>query len=275
MAETINKGWLKDTSDIKFAPKTLVEQVQDSDGKLLSVYLDELNTVEVSSVQPTNETTQLWINPNVNETASLPEIKDDVINNDDTWSSSKIDSELYNLKADIIASTWALDPNSAKTLFAVANAWSSSKVNFPSEFTNEFGLLQTIWTYPGSIGKLESVRHQTLTWDGYIADRHYDNGWSNWKVKTTQEKQIKTVDVSATLKNLSWTKSNDGMCYAPLTSSTYGSKVVSATICGWGSLTPTYTVLPYITVPNKVSLMCPVNSFSQYASVTVRIVYVD
>ena len=41
MSEIINKGWLTDESGTKFAPKTLLSQVQSSDGTLLEVKIAE------------------------------------------------------------------------------------------------------------------------------------------------------------------------------------------------------------------------------------------
>lgn len=41
MSEIINKGWLTDESGTKFAPKTLLSQIQSSDGTLLEVKIAE------------------------------------------------------------------------------------------------------------------------------------------------------------------------------------------------------------------------------------------
>lgn len=50
-------------------------------------------TIEVTTSQPTKENTQVWINPNETDDFILPEVKDNVINSSDTWSSEKIDSK--------------------------------------------------------------------------------------------------------------------------------------------------------------------------------------
>ena len=43
---------------------------------------------------PTNTQTGLWINPTSNESVNIPELKDDVVNTTDTWSSKKIYDEI-------------------------------------------------------------------------------------------------------------------------------------------------------------------------------------
>lgn len=51
----------------------------------------------VSSTTPTDDNVELWINPSETESFSIPEVKDDVINVVDTWSSKKISDELTSL----------------------------------------------------------------------------------------------------------------------------------------------------------------------------------
>ena len=50
MSTTINKGWLTDNNGNKFAPKTLLSQVQTSDGKLLEVKIAEDILVVVNKI---------------------------------------------------------------------------------------------------------------------------------------------------------------------------------------------------------------------------------
>ena len=59
------------------------------------------SSVSVSKTEPTNESAEVWINPDLEENFSVPEIKDDTVNATDTWSSKKIDSELSSLKSNI------------------------------------------------------------------------------------------------------------------------------------------------------------------------------
>lgn len=49
MSDLVNKGWLEDIGGTKFAPRTLISQIQDNDGKLLSTYLSELGNGESSA----------------------------------------------------------------------------------------------------------------------------------------------------------------------------------------------------------------------------------
>lgn len=53
----------------------------------------DTRTIEVATKEPTRDNTAMWINPNDRESFCLPEIKDDELSNDDTWSSEKISSE--------------------------------------------------------------------------------------------------------------------------------------------------------------------------------------
>ena len=59
-------------------------------------------TIEVTTSKPTKENTQVWINPNETDDFVLPEIKDDVVNSSDTWSSAKIDGKFTELLNEIV-----------------------------------------------------------------------------------------------------------------------------------------------------------------------------
>lgn len=52
--------------------------------------------VEVSTAQPMEDGTNLWINPNAIESISIPEIDDTTTSSEDTWSSQKIAQEIAN-----------------------------------------------------------------------------------------------------------------------------------------------------------------------------------
>ena len=76
--------------------KALEEKVNRTEIKNISS-----SSVSVSKTEPTNESAEVWINPDLEENFSVPEIKDDTVNATDTWSSKKIDSELSSLKSNI------------------------------------------------------------------------------------------------------------------------------------------------------------------------------
>lgn len=65
--------------------------------------MQKLYDVEISTTAPTNERTGLWMNPDDEQSVSIPELKDNVVNTTDTWSSQKIYSELQALLARITA----------------------------------------------------------------------------------------------------------------------------------------------------------------------------
>ena len=69
------------------------------------------SSVSVSKTEPTNESAEVWINPDLEENFSVPEIKDDTVNATDTWSSKKIDSELSSLKSNIDSNTESIKNN--------------------------------------------------------------------------------------------------------------------------------------------------------------------
>ena len=50
--------------------------------------------MEISTTAPTNERTGLWVNPDDEQSVNIPELKDNVVNTTDTWSSQKIYDEL-------------------------------------------------------------------------------------------------------------------------------------------------------------------------------------
>ena len=65
--------------------------------------IDEVNTIAVSPTQPSKDNVEMWVNPNDEQSVSIPELKDNVVNTTDTWSSQKIYTELQALLAKITA----------------------------------------------------------------------------------------------------------------------------------------------------------------------------
>ena len=65
--------------------------------------INKINGVEISSSQPTNTKTAVWIDPNAKETINVVEINDSTTSTIDTWSSQKIYTELQSLLAKITA----------------------------------------------------------------------------------------------------------------------------------------------------------------------------
>ncbi len=65
--------------------------------------MQKLYDVEISTTTPTNERTGLWMNPDDEQSVSIPELKDNVVNTTDTWSSQKIYTELQDFLEKITA----------------------------------------------------------------------------------------------------------------------------------------------------------------------------
>lgn len=65
--------------------------------------INEVNSISVSSTQPSKDNVKLWVNPSATEEFSIPEVNDAVVNSSDTWSSQKIYTELQSLLAKITA----------------------------------------------------------------------------------------------------------------------------------------------------------------------------
>ena len=76
----------------------VVHKIEDATAR---EQLDAIKSTEVTATTPTSDNTQVWINPESEESFSVPEIKDNTINSTDTWSSTKINSELESLKNNI------------------------------------------------------------------------------------------------------------------------------------------------------------------------------
>lgn len=70
---------------------------------LIYSQMQKLYDVEISTTTPTNERTGLWINPDDEQSVNIPELKDNVVNTTDIWSSQKIYTELQSLLAKITA----------------------------------------------------------------------------------------------------------------------------------------------------------------------------
>lgn len=72
-------------------------------GTAVREQIRDTHTIEVTNKQPTRKNTQVWINPNERDEFCVPEIKDDEVNDVDTWSSKRI--------RDVVAAseiTWVL-----------------------------------------------------------------------------------------------------------------------------------------------------------------------
>lgn len=69
--------------------------------------LQKMYGVQISDTEPTEERTGIWVDTSSTETFSVPEIKDNVVNTTDTWSSQKINQmvsvDSYVAKSDACA----------------------------------------------------------------------------------------------------------------------------------------------------------------------------
>ena len=70
-------------------------------GTAVREQIRDTRTIEVTTSEPSKENTQVWINPNETDDFVLPEIKDNVVNSSDTWSSAKIDGKFTELLNEI------------------------------------------------------------------------------------------------------------------------------------------------------------------------------
>lgn len=82
--------------DVTDEYKKLATLISENKNSVDEIYnkLQLLCGVEITDSMPTNTQTGLWINPTSNESINIPELKDDVVNTTDTWSSKKIYDEL-------------------------------------------------------------------------------------------------------------------------------------------------------------------------------------
>ena len=63
-------------------------------GAAVREQIRDTHVIEVSTVEPTRDNTQMWLNPNERESWAIPEVFDDVVSFDDTWSSHKTNLEI-------------------------------------------------------------------------------------------------------------------------------------------------------------------------------------
>lgn len=82
-----------------------VNKVDENKKAVDTIYaeLQKMYGVQISDTEPTEERTGIWVDTSSAETFSVPEIKDNVVNTTDTWSSQKINSELQKLLTKIEA----------------------------------------------------------------------------------------------------------------------------------------------------------------------------
>lgn len=86
---------------IQRAKQESLEAIESAKNDTLNA-IGEYGCVQVSKEEPTNPNVDLYINPNSKESCIIPEIKDDLISDEDTWSSKKIDTDFSKLKEDIV-----------------------------------------------------------------------------------------------------------------------------------------------------------------------------
>jgi lysophospholipase L1-like esterase len=65
--------------------------------KYVDDVIGDVSYAEVSDTVPTNEKVNVWINPTASEEMDIVALNDETIDEDSTWSSSKIDTELKNI----------------------------------------------------------------------------------------------------------------------------------------------------------------------------------
>lgn len=87
------------TDEYKALQKDVTNKAEnvDTNKKAVDTIYDamqKLYDVEISTTAPTNERTGLWVNPDDEQSVNIPELKDNVVNTTDTWSSQKIYTEL-------------------------------------------------------------------------------------------------------------------------------------------------------------------------------------
>lgn len=81
----------------------LKQNVNDKSDSVNAAYeqMQKLHCIEISEEEPTNDRAGLWVNPENEEEINIPEIKDDEVNNVDTWSSQKINDEVTSIKVPV------------------------------------------------------------------------------------------------------------------------------------------------------------------------------
>ena len=89
--DAINSDSRKAIDAINFARESSLEAI------------DRYGLVQVSEEDPTNPNIDVHINPNTTESFTVPEIIDDSIGPEDTWSSEKINTELSKVNTDVTA----------------------------------------------------------------------------------------------------------------------------------------------------------------------------
>ena len=65
-----------------------------SAGSAVREQIRNTHSIEVGNVEPTKDNTHLWISPDDEEEICIPEVKDDEVGPDDTWSSRKTNLEI-------------------------------------------------------------------------------------------------------------------------------------------------------------------------------------
>ena len=91
------------TDEYKALQKDVTDKAENVDTNKKAVdtiytAMQKLYDVEISTTTPTNERTGLWVNPDDEQSVNIPELKDNVVNTTDTWSSQKIYTELTALE---------------------------------------------------------------------------------------------------------------------------------------------------------------------------------
>lgn len=71
-------------------------------GEAIREQIRSTHVIEVSETEPTRDNTEVWINPNEYEEFTLPEINDGAVNNEDTWSSRRLNTLFKEARPDRI-----------------------------------------------------------------------------------------------------------------------------------------------------------------------------
>lgn len=98
----VEKYFEENPGSIVAVDETLTKEGFAADAKVVGDKILNLHGIEVSETEPVNDNTEMWVNPNTEETFQVPEIKDEEISEVDTWSSKKINERFNNEIANII-----------------------------------------------------------------------------------------------------------------------------------------------------------------------------
>lgn len=210
------------TSDTNGTAGLVPAPTEDSQNKYLRgdgtwAIVSGSEEIMVSETEPTSEDIKMWVNLTGDSGVTVPEVKDDEISEQDTWSSTKINGMISNLRqiTQTVLNTLPTVPTGEGDYFVQRD---SSDTSFPYQY----GILSI--RYGSYTGEYVATFRTTGNNNKIYYNTYLTNHWSGWQEISATP--IKSTQISGTTNDTGnvqlWATTDKRIPIAALIKDRYG-----------------------------------------------------